>query len=454
MKGRIRRIIATVVVVTLAVMVFPVTATAAVTQITGTVVSEATGQPLLNMSVFVHRNGDLGNLSAVTNSEGRFAINVAAGDYRVWATDGASHYHIYSPFVPTSYNGEWRTVTAGTSVNVTIKMRRDTDEHHDVIRLAGTDRYNTACDMATEAYPLWSGVGECVIACGEDAHIVDALSASGLCGVLNAPLLLTRQASLPSRVKGCLSKMSDTLDVYIIGSTAAVSAAVADEIAAMPTVHEVIRVWGQDRFDTATAVAARMDGLDGNGVPHANVLVANGADPASFYDALALSPVAARMGYPILLVRKTTPLPEATIEYVVNELSNPRVYIAGGPNVVSESVRTQMGGLPGDRLYGANRYATAAAIASRAKTAGWLFGSQPVLASTLADAVGGGVVASRKSSPLLLTRKDLLSSEPWNMMWGQGDIYEYGFVLGSTTVMAEQVRTQTDYVINNATGAP
>jgi len=454
MTGRNRRIIAALVATTLAVMLFPVTAGAAVTQITGTVVSEATGVPLLNMAVFVHRYGDVGNLSAVTNSEGRFAINVAAGDYSVWATDGASHYHMYSPVVPTSYNDEWRTVTAGTSVNVTIKMRRDIDEHHDVIRLAGTDRYNTACDIATEAYPLWSGVGECVIACGEDAHIVDALSASGLCGVLDAPLLLTRQASLPSRVKGMLSKMSDTLDVYIIGSTAAVSAAVANEIAAMPTVHEVIRVQGQDRYDTATAVAGRMDALNGNGVPHANVLVANGADPASFYDALALSPVAAQMGYPILLVRKVTPLPEATIEYMFNELSSPRVYIAGGPNVVSEGVRTQLGGLPGDRMYGANRYATAAAVAARAKTAGWLFGSQPVLASTLADAVGGGVVAARKHSPLLLTRKDVLSSEPWNHLWAQGDIYAYGFVLGSTTVMAEQVRTQTDYVINNATGAP
>jgi len=248
--------------------------------------------------------------------------------------------------------------------------------------------------------------------------------------------------------------MSDTLDVYLIGSTAAISAAVMSEIEAMPTVHEVFRVQGQDRYDTATAVAGRMDQLDGNGTPHANVLIANGASASSFYDALALSPIAARMHYPILLVKPTTPLPEATIEYMVNELSGPRVYIAGGTNVVSEGVRTQLGGAPGDRLSGPNRYATAVAIAARAKSAGWLPGAQPVLAAALPDAVAGGVTAARKTSPLLLTRKDVLSTEPWDYLWGEGQVYSYGFILGSSTVMSPTVRTQTEYVINNATGTP
>lgn len=452
---RIRKCnLSVVVVVALAVMMLPIPANAAVTQVTGTVVSEATGLPLLGMSVFTNRSGDVTNLSAVTNIEGRFAINVVPGDQRVWATDGAHHYHMYSSYSPTSYNDMWWPVASGTTANVTIKMRRDPDEYHDVIRLAGTDRYNTAIDVAAEGYPLWVGVNSVVLACGEDAHIVDSLSAAGLAGVLNAPLLLTRKDSIPSRVKGCLSMMSDTLDVYLIGSTAAISAAVMSEIEAMPTVHEVFRVQGQDRYDTATAVAGRMDQLDGNGTPHANVLIANGASASSFYDALALSPIAARMHYPILLVKPTTPLPEATIEYMVNELSGPRVYIAGGTNVVSEGVRTQLGGAPGDRLSGPNRYATAVAIAARAKSAGWLPGAQPVLAAALPDAVAGGVTAARKTSPLLLTRKDVLSTEPWDYLWGEGQVYSYGFILGSSTVMSPTVRTQTEYVINNATGTP
>ncbi len=454
MRTSHHKLAAALIALSLVAVMIPTPATAAVTQITGTVIAEATGLPLLNMSVFVHRLGDVGNLSAVTDIDGRFAIPVAPGDCEVWVVDGASHYHMYCPVAATSYNGAWWTVASGTTVNVTVKMRRDTDEHHDVIRLAGSDRYNTACDVAAEAFPLWTGVNNCVIACGEDAHIVDSLSAAGLCGVLDAPLLLTRKDSLPSRVKGCLSKMSNTLDVYVIGSSAAVSNAVYNEIAAMSTVHEVIRVQGVDRYDTATAVAGRMDALDGDGHSHENVLVANGAATNSFYDALALSPVAARMGYPILLVKPTTPLPAATIEYIAGYLDSPRVYIAGGTNVVSEAVRTQLGGAPGDRMSGPNRYATAVAVAARAHSSGWLSQAQPVFASALPDAVGGGVAAARKNSPLFLTRKDVLSSEPWDYLWGEGPVYTYGFVLGSSVVMAENVRTQADWVINNATGMP
>ncbi len=454
MHTRMKRTAAVATAIALLAMLLPASAGAASTMITGTVVSEATGMPLLNIAVFTHRNGDVSNLSTVTNAEGRFAINVTPGDHTVWATDGASHYHMYHPVVPTSYNGPWWPVASGSTVGDTIKMSRDPDEHHDVIRLSGSDRYQTACEVATEAYPLWSGVNECVIACGEDAHIVDSLSAAGLAGVLNAPLLLTRKDSIPSRVKGCLGKMSDTLDVYIIGSNAAISDAVMNEIAAMSTVHEVFRVQGVDRYDTACAVAGRMDALDGDGVPHANVLIANGASANSFYDALSLSPIAAKSHYPILLVKPTTPLPEATIEYMFTELSGPRVYIAGGTNVVSEGVRTQLGGAPGDRLSGPNRYATAVAIAAKARSAGWLAGTQPVLAAALPDAVAGGVMAARKNSALMLTRKDSLSTEPWNYMWGEGPIYSYGFILGGSVVVAENVRTQTDWVINNATGTP
>ncbi len=111
-------------------------------------------------------------------------------------------------------------------------------------------------------------------------------------------------------------------------------------------------------------VAAADPALDMPGV----ALFANGADSTKFFDALALSPISAAQGAPILLVEYDK-VPAATAS-AITELGMPGTrVVGGGPMTVSDKVRNQLGAT---RWSGTDRYSTATKIANEAVAKGWL----------------------------------------------------------------------------------
>lgn len=158
----------------------------------------------------------------------------------------------------------------------------------------------------------------------------------------------------------------------------------------------VIRVWGQDRFESAAAVSrASFDpGLD-------VVFLATGTN---FPDALAGGPLAAHHGAPILLTGDG--LPEATATELAR-LRPASVVALGGPAAVPAEVlaaaATAAGGAATDRYAGEDRFETAAEIARR------LPGSPRAFLATGAnfpDALAAGPVTA--GAPILLARADEL----------------------------------------------
>jgi putative cell wall-binding protein len=132
------------------------------------------------------------------------------------------------------------------------------------------------------------------------------------------------------------------------------------------------------------------------------VFIATGA---SFPDALAGSPAAAVAGGPILLTARDG-LPAAT----ANELARlrpSRIVVLGGPGVVSDGVRAQLGAYAGrvDRWSGANRFETAAAI-SRSTFGPGVPVAYLATGSTFPDALSGGALAGRNRGPILLVAAD------------------------------------------------
>lgn len=117
------------------------------------------------------------------------------------------------------------------------------------------------------------------------------------------------------------------------------------------------RLWGEDRFGTAAALARDNWGAQGS----ATAVVALGTN---FPDAIVGGPLAARLGVPTLLVRGQT-VPHDTLD-TLRDLNVGTVYLVGGPAVVGEAVATQLRnrGLVVERLYGADRYATSAQVSS------------------------------------------------------------------------------------------
>lgn len=263
-------------------------------------------------------------------------------------------------------------------------------------RIAGADRYSTAVEISTKAFPATSAAA--VLASGE--QYPDALAGSALAGAIQAPLLLTRPSELPDAVQVELARLKPA-KVYVLGGTGAVSEAVVATVKGIAPTAELIRLGGSDRYDTAAKVATLVRSMKATGT----ALVVSGE---SWADAAAVSPIAYRKGYPVLLVRRLS-VPSATAAFLASA-KPAQVQVVGGTGVVDASVESSVGALAGGavgRLAGDDRYGTAAAVARWALGEGFTV-SEPYIATGLAfpDALTASALAGTRGFPLLLMKRD------------------------------------------------
>ena len=157
------------------------------------------------------------------------------------------------------------------------------------------------------------------------------------------------------------------------------------------------RVCGPNRYGTAANLSKASFSP---GVPTAYV-----ASGVVFADALGGGAAAARNGAPLLLVQPGIVPVETKDE--LTRLAPDRIIVLGGPGAISDNVVQSLRGFTsGDvtRLFGADRYETAGAVAQATFPAG---ADTAYLASGTAfpDALSGVPAAARAGAPLLLTRK-------------------------------------------------
>ncbi|WP_256840323.1 cell wall-binding repeat-containing protein [Ornithinimicrobium faecis] len=185
-----------------------------------------------------------------------------------------------------------------------------------------------------------------------------------------------------------------------------------DSPVAAPAADEAERISGDDRYATAAAVAAEYpDGADvvyvASGENYADALSARDeagaeAGPAPSGDNLWNEGQDGGNAAPVLLT-KVDHVPAAT-KAALEDLAPSQIIVVGGADVVSEATYEELGAT--ERLDGANRYETAAAIAER-----WPEGTPTVFLASgenYPDALSGGAVATRANAPILLTRSDHL----------------------------------------------
>jgi subtilisin family serine protease/putative cell wall-binding protein len=257
-------------------------------------------------------------------------------------------------------------------------------------RLQGVDRYATAAAVSTKFTP---GVAVAYVASGES--FPDALAGAALAGSHDAPVLLTAAGKLPTATVTALKRLQPGR-IVVLGGEGAVSGAVAGALEGY-TDGDVTRIQGSDRYATASAIAREMM----TGVSTDVVYVASGQ---SFPDALAGAALAGSTGQPVLLTSTST-LPTATAARL-SALRPSRIVVLGGPGAVSNAVRDRLRDYTSGtvtRIYGADRYATAAAVAGQ-------FGTgvpSAYVASGLGfpDALAGAALAGSQGSPVLLTAR-------------------------------------------------
>ena len=179
-----------------------------------------------------------------------------------------------------------------------------------------------------------------------------------------------------------------------------------------PSSPSTNRLYGADRYETSVAIARNQVGVAG---PSGGLVIATGENPT---DALAAS-VLTSDTRPMLLVRKDS-VPQSVADFITDFKSvlfvgQPRIYVIGGTNAISEAVATALGTLAtttGDttpplvtRISGADRFATAKAIGA---VAGITNATDTMIIvngedGKWADALSAGPIASENTWPIVTT---------------------------------------------------
>lgn len=254
------------------------------------------------------------------------------------------------------------------------------------LRLSDSDRFGTSLAIAKQyrqenGNKLFSSV---IIVSG--MQFPDALSASYLASVKDAPILVTSSGdSVINGVADFIKKNCEkNATVYIVGGNGAVDTKMEKVLSGF----NVKRVWGSDRFVT------NLETIKEAGGKNNEIIIASGMN---YPDALSASAV----GKPILLVQGKTLNDQQKKFLQANPNTN--AVIVGGTGAVSSEIEAQVKKLTKtvERLNGSNRYETSKMVADR------FFGknSASVMLSyglNFPDGLCGGPLAAKYGAPLLL----------------------------------------------------
>lgn len=259
----------------------------------------------------------------------------------------------------------------------------------DTERVAGDNRAATAAALSASRFEPGVDVAYVVRQDG----FADALSAGPAAAAERAPLLLVGDDISPETAAELERLRPDR--IVVVGGTEAVSATMIAELGGL-TAGAVERIAGVDRYDTAARVAMETF------APAGTVYIAAGTD---FPDGLAAGAAAARAGGALLLTERDA-LPGATAAALA-ALRPGQIVVVGGTAAVGASVEAALHGFAEDvdRVAGADRYGTAAAVARAVLEVGGVVAV--ATGKNFPDALAVVPVAAIDGAALLLVGDDI-----------------------------------------------
>ncbi|MCP6804049.1 cell wall-binding repeat-containing protein [Clostridioides difficile] len=194
-------------------------------------------------------------------------------------------------------------------------------------RIQGANKYETAGLIADRRKYTQA------IIINTDKSLADGLSASGLAGASNSPILLAKQNSIPNST---LKRLDKFKKIYLIGGVNSISKNVENILKNKKI--KVIRIEGKDRIDTSYNVAKEIRNLK----KVDEVYLTNAYQGEA--DSISISPVAAKYKNPVVLTNgKNIPF----------KTDGVKTYAIGGTASINDSLvnstkATRIGGV--DRL--------------------------------------------------------------------------------------------------------
>ncbi|ACL22723.1 Ig domain protein group 2 domain protein [Desulfitobacterium hafniense DCB-2] len=198
-----------------------------------------------------------------------------------------------------------------------------------------------------------------------------------------------------------------------------------------PTVN---RLAGQDRYETAAAIARQWSHSD-------YAILVSGEN---YPDALASAPLAQKHKAPILLTASDS-LPAST-KQALADLEVNQVIIIGGTGVIAPSIEAELQamGISTTRLAGQNRYETALKIAGQVQNSPTqLF---VCTGDDFADALSVAPIAAIEQIPIILVSGDSLANSVQEYLDLNSAHITKTFVIGYSDVISDQVAGQFPHV--------
>ncbi|MFP5322956.1 MAG: S8 family serine peptidase [Acidimicrobiia bacterium] len=285
-------------------------------------------------------------------------------------------------------------------------------------RVAGADRLATAVRTSQETWA--DGEAGSVVLARSDTY-PDALAGGALAVAVDGPLLLTSSSTLSTAVADEIRRVLPAGGtVRLLGGPAAIDPAVEGALRNLG--YAVERLSGADRFATAAAIAEER-----TAAPRA-ILVTTGA---GFADALAASAAAGHLDGVVLLTDGAR-LPEATAAYLDRHPGVP-VHAIGGP------AATALGARATSVIAGADRYATAVAVAQR-----WFADAAIVglaTGTTFPDALAAGARLGRIGAPLVLSPSDAVPAGVRSLVGSAQRVELYGGAMALSSEVETTLRS-------------
>ncbi len=391
----------------------------------GAITDSVTHLPIADASIYVYDADGNPVEDAYSDLDGTYALYAPAGTYDIEVMADKHHD-------ANAYSVVFDGTTAITKNFALVPPA--------VVRAGGNDRYLTAEQIARKGWDpagnkSWTGVTDIIIANGEPGKEADPVTAAGLAGAYDAPLLLTQASVLPAPTKKVIAEIAlknPGVQIHIIGGTKVFPDARWNNIKAIKGVGQrKHRVAGNDRYKTSVAIAdaiieaVGVDGLNG-------VILIAGDNSAAFYDGLAASPISYVNQMPMLSVMKgsvpevvSTFLARADIKDLPRFAASGLAYIGSGPAKGATRMATS-----------SNRYTASAEIAEFAVGEGMTSEQDVALASSLPDALTGGAFLGHRDGVLLFTDSSkLIQSSPKGFIEDYTGMILDGWVIGGTAVL-------------------
>lgn len=201
-------------------------------------------------------------------------------------------------------------------------------------RHSGADRYATSAVVMNRIATVTGGPSSTVIVARGD-KFADALAAAPFAYTNAYPILLTKSDALPASVRSAI-QAANTANVYVLGGTAAVNAAVFNEIDGIAV--DVSRKDGADRYATALNFATFVV-EDLGAATWDYVGLATGVN---FPDALSGGAACGARSGVLLLTQPDSLNPGVGTKLTDEKASIGRVTVFGGTSAVSSNVRNQV----------------------------------------------------------------------------------------------------------------